>query len=197
MPFSWFGDSHKEHSSSSTLSFSQGGQDIAIELSQEKTRNKSRIVIDDSYHSKPSCDLSGLVTEPNLSGRSHTLTFSSDETVEDEPSATGKQNQWHNRPISEWTTQQVCHWLMGMNMDQYISEFTTRNVDGQQLMLLDSEKLKALGVSSQNDRSTIKKKIKDIKKTQEKLEKQKEKFQKKEKEVRRTGKLVATVESSC
>ncbi|XP_015676015.1 neurabin-1 isoform X1 [Protobothrops mucrosquamatus] len=197
MPFSWFGDSHKEHSSSSTLSFSQGGQDIAIEQSQEKTRSKSRIFIDDSYHSKPSCDLSGLVAEPNLSGRSHTLTFSSDETIDDEPSATGKQNQWHNRPISEWTTQQVCHWLMGMNMEQYISEFTSKNIDGQQLMLLDSEKLKALGVSSQNDRSTIKKKIKDIKKTQEKLEKQKEKFQKKEKEVRKTGKLVAAVESSC
>ncbi|XP_034283386.1 neurabin-1-like isoform X2 [Pantherophis guttatus] len=158
MPFSWFGDSHKEHSSSSTLSFSQGGQDIAIEQSQEKTRSK---------------------------------------TIDDEPSATGKQNQWHNRPISEWTTQQVCHWLMGMNMEQYISEFTTKNVDGQQLMLLDSEKLKALGVSSQNDRSTIKKKIKDIKKTQEKLEKQKEKFQKKEKEVRKTGKLVVAVESNC
>ncbi|XP_015676016.1 neurabin-1 isoform X2 [Protobothrops mucrosquamatus] len=158
MPFSWFGDSHKEHSSSSTLSFSQGGQDIAIEQSQEKTRSK---------------------------------------TIDDEPSATGKQNQWHNRPISEWTTQQVCHWLMGMNMEQYISEFTSKNIDGQQLMLLDSEKLKALGVSSQNDRSTIKKKIKDIKKTQEKLEKQKEKFQKKEKEVRKTGKLVAAVESSC
>ncbi|NXV79357.1 NEB1 protein, partial [Atlantisia rogersi] len=39
----------------------------------------SRIVIDDTYHSKPSCELSGLVTEPNLSGRSHTLTFSSNE----------------------------------------------------------------------------------------------------------------------
>ncbi|XP_053215455.1 neurabin-2-like isoform X3 [Podarcis raffonei] len=95
MPFSWFGDSHKEHSSSSTLSFSQGGHDVALEQSQEKNRNK------------------------------------------------------------------------------------------------------ALGVSSQNDRSTIKKKIKDIKKAQEKLEKQKEKFQKKEKEVRRTGRVVATVESSC
>ncbi|XP_063174228.1 neurabin-1-like [Candoia aspera] len=158
MPFSWFGDSHKEHSSSSTLSFSQGGQDIATEQSQEKTRSK---------------------------------------IIDDEPSAAGKQNQWHNRPISEWTTQQVCHWLMGMNMEQYISEFTAKNVDGQQLMLLDSEKLKVLGVSSQNDRSTIKKKIKDIKKTQEKIEKQKEKFQKKEKEVRRTGKLVAAVESNC
>lgn len=40
MPFSWFGDSHKEHSSSSTLSFSQGGHDVALEQSQEKNRNK-------------------------------------------------------------------------------------------------------------------------------------------------------------
>ncbi|NXH85959.1 NEB1 protein, partial [Edolisoma coerulescens] len=106
----------------------------------------SRIVIDDTYHSKPSCELSGLVTEPNLSGRSHTLTFSSDEVsfkaLDDEFTTTGKQNQWHSRPISEWTTQQVCHWLMGMNMEQYITEFTAMNVDGQQLMQLDSEKLK-------------------------------------------------------
>nr|XP_060635129.1 neurabin-1-like isoform X1 [Anolis sagrei ordinatus] len=197
MPFSWFGDSHKEHSSSSTLSFSQSGHDVVLEQSQEKNRNKSRVVIDDSYHSKPSCDLSGLVTEPNLSGRSHTLAFSSNETSDEEPSTTGKQNQWHSRPISEWTNQQVCHWLMGMNMEQYIAEFTVKNIDGHQLMLLDSDKLKALGVSSQNDRSTIKKKIKDIKKAQEKMEKQKEKCQKKEKEVRRTGKVIATAESNC
>lgn len=56
---------------------------------------------------------------------------------------------------------------------------------------------KALGVSSQNDRSTIKKKIKDIRKTQEKLEKQKEKFQRKEREVRKTGRVVTSLESSC
>ncbi|XP_027534346.1 neurabin-1-like isoform X1 [Neopelma chrysocephalum] len=197
MPFSWFGDSHKEPPvSSSSLHVTQSGQD-GCEHGQEKNRTKSRIVIDDTYHSKPSCELSGLVTEPNLSGRSHTLTFSSNEALDDEFATTGKQNQWHSRPISEWTTQQVCHWLMGMNMEQYITEFTAMNVDGQQLMQLDSEKLKALGVSSQNDRSTIKKKIKDIRKTQEKLEKQKEKVQKKEKEVRKTGRVVATLESSC
>ncbi|XP_071417919.1 neurabin-2-like isoform X1 [Pithys albifrons albifrons] len=197
MPFSWFGDSHKEPPiSSSSLHVTQSGQD-GCEHSQEKNRSKSRIVIDDTYHSKPSCELSGLVTEPNLSGRSHTLTFSSNEALDDEFATTGKQNQWHSRPISEWTTQQVCHWLMGMNMEQYIAEFTAMNVDGQQLMQLDSEKLKALGVSSQNDRSTIKKKIKDIRKTQEKLEKQKEKVQKKEREVRKTGRVVATLESSC
>ncbi|XP_036242240.1 neurabin-1-like isoform X1 [Molothrus ater] len=197
MPFSWFGDSHKEPQvSSSGLQVTQSGQD-GCEHGQDKNRSKSRIVIDDTYHSKPSCELSGLVTEPNLSGRSHTLTFSSNEALDDEFTTTGKQNQWHSRPISEWTTQQVCHWLMGMNMEQYITEFTAMNVDGQQLMQLDSEKLKALGVTSQNDRSTIKKKIKDIRKTQEKLEKQKEKVQKKEKEVRKTGRVVATLESSC
>ncbi|KAM6260897.1 neurabin-1-like isoform 1-T1 [Spheniscus humboldti] len=196
MPFSWFGDSHKEPQiSSSSLHVTQCGQD-SCEHGQEKNRSKSRIVIDDTYHSKPSCELSGLVTEPNLSGRSHTLTFSSNEALDDE-FTTGKQNQWHSRPISEWTTQQVCHWLMGMNMEQYITEFTAMNINGQQLMQLDSEKLKALGVSSQNDRSTIKKKIKDIRKTQEKLEKQKEKVQKKEREVRKTGRVVATLESSC
>ncbi|XP_061236423.1 neurabin-1-like isoform X3 [Neopsephotus bourkii] len=158
MPFSWFGDSHKESQiSSSSSHFAQSGQD-SCEHGQEKNKNKA---------------------------------------LDDEFATTGKQNQWHSRPISEWTTQQVCHWLMGMNMEQYITEFTAMNVDGQQLMQLDSEKLKALGVSSQNDRSTIKKKIKDIRKTQEKLEKQKEKFQKKEREVRKTGRVVTTLESSC
>ncbi|XP_066410069.1 neurabin-2-like isoform X2 [Molothrus aeneus] len=158
MPFSWFGDSHKEPQvSSSGLQVTQSGQD-SCEHGQDKNRSKA---------------------------------------LDDEFTTTGKQNQWHSRPISEWTTQQVCHWLMGMNMEQYITEFTAMNVDGQQLMQLDSEKLKALGVTSQNDRSTIKKKIKDIRKTQEKLEKQKEKVQKKEKEVRKTGRVVATLESSC
>ncbi|NXC37709.1 NEB1 protein, partial [Penelope pileata] len=113
---------------------------------QQTANLQSRIVIDDTYHSKPSCELSGLVTEPNLSGRSHTLTFSSNEVsfkaLDDEFTTTGKQNQWHSRPISEWTTQQVCHWLMGMNMEQYIKEFTAMNIDGQQLMQLDSDKLK-------------------------------------------------------
>lgn len=52
----------------------------------------------------------------------------------------------------------------------------------------------ALGVSSQSDRSTIKKKLKELRKAQEKLEKQREK---KEKEVRRSGKLPVSNDSVC
>ncbi|KAM4561182.1 neurabin-1 isoform 3-T3 [Fundulus diaphanus] len=115
-------------------------------------------------------------------------------TLDDEPVPVGKEYQWQNRPISEWTNQQVCHWLMGMNMDQYTPEFTAKGIDGQQLLHLDSDKLKALGVSSQSDRSTIKKKLKDMRKTQEKLEKQREK---KEKEGRRSGRLPVPGDSIC
>ncbi|KAM3917473.1 neurabin-1-like isoform 2-T2 [Leptodactylus fuscus] len=155
MPFSWFGESHKESAYSGSLSFpSPEPLD-----EQERARLKA---------------------------------------LDDDVTPTGKQNQWHSRPVSDWSTQQVCHWLMGMNMEQYIEEFTAKNVDGQQLMLLDSDRLKALGVSSQTDRATIKKKIKEIKKAQEKLEKQKEK---KREAQRRSGgsggKVVTTVESSC
>ncbi|XP_077304138.1 neurabin-1-like isoform X3 [Lithobates pipiens] len=194
MPFSWFGESHKESASSGSLNFPHSGSEPSAD--QERSRNKSRIVIDDSYSYSPCSDLSGLVAEPSLSGRSHTFTFSSNEALDEDATTSGKQNQWHSRPVSDWSAQQVCHWLMGMNMEQYITEFTAKNIDGQQLMLLDSDRLKALGVASQTDRATIKKKIKEIKKSQEKLEKLKEKSSKKEVQ-RRTGKVAATVESSC
>lgn len=157
MPFSWFGESHKESAYSGSLSFPSS--DPLDE--QERARLKA---------------------------------------LDDDVTPSGKQNQWHSRPVSDWSAQQVCHWLMGMNMEQYIEEFTAKNIDGQQLMLLDSDRLKALGVSSQTDRATIKKKIKEIKKAQEKLEKQKEKCSKKEAQRRSGGvggKVVATVDSSC
>uniref|UniRef100_A0A7N6FIE3 Neurabin-1 n=1 Tax=Anabas testudineus TaxID=64144 RepID=A0A7N6FIE3_ANATE len=213
MPFSWFGDKEKDRDrdrepSSSSSSLPYATTETSSEQSQER-KNKTNLswsslfsrsldlsfsVIDDSNAGSPSSDISGLVAEPNLSGRSHTLIFSSSETLDDDPVATGKEYQWQNRAVSEWTNQQVCHWLMGMNMDQYTPEFTAKGVDGQQLLFLDSDKLKALGVSSQSDRSTIKKKLKDMRKAQEKMDKQREK---REKEVRRSGKLPVSNDSVC
>lgn len=64
------------------------------------------------------------------------------QTLDDEPAPVTRQYLWQNRPLSEWTNQQVCHWLMGMNMDQYIAEFTAKSVDGKRLADLDSSKLK-------------------------------------------------------
>lgn len=49
----------------------------------------------------------------------------------------------------------------------------------------------ALGVSSQSDRASIKKRVKDMRKALEKMEKQREK------EARRSGKLAASGDTQC
>lgn len=36
----------------------------------------------------------------------------------------------------------MCLWLIAMNMEQYTSDFAARDVNGTQLLNMDSEKLK-------------------------------------------------------
>uniref|UniRef100_A0A7N8YMM8 SAM domain-containing protein n=1 Tax=Mastacembelus armatus TaxID=205130 RepID=A0A7N8YMM8_9TELE len=122
--------------------------------------------------------------ESSSSRSSHpyqTLSQSSDEPC-DEPSCL----------VSSWTTQQVCQWLRGLNMEQYVPEFSARDIDGEQLLQMDGNKLKGLGVLSSSDRNTLKRRIKDIqsaaekeRKALDKLEKQKEKQRRKDQEQRR------------
>ncbi|XP_070777605.1 neurabin-1 [Enoplosus armatus] len=146
-----------------------------------------------SASSSSSVEISGLLSEAKMSGRSHTLVLSSDESldmIDDEILDEGqlpKQYQWQNCSITEWTSQQVARWLMGLNLEHHIPEFTAQNIDGEQLLLLESAELKALGVTSSQDRALIKKKIKDLKvlmekakRNREKVEKQREKLQKRE-----------------
>lgn len=70
------------------------------------------------------------------------LSLVSCQTLDDDPVPSNNNNQWQSRPILEWNSQQVCLWLVAMNMEQYAPEFTARGVDGTQLLNLDSEKLK-------------------------------------------------------
>lgn len=153
------------------------------EKGKEKEREKER--------SASSCSLPRTPSDGYMEDRTNT-------TLDDGPAP--KQYMWQNRPLSEWTNQQVCHWLMGMNMEQYIAEFTAKGVDGQHLLCMDSSKLKELGVSSQRDRSTIKRRLKDMKKAQEKLEKQqvkKEKERGREKEAMNKSGQPTKFESAC
>ncbi|XP_047461259.1 neurabin-1 isoform X3 [Mugil cephalus] len=138
-----------------------------------------------SASSSSSVEISGLLGEAKMLGRAHAPVLSSDEILDE--AQLSKQYQWQNRSITEWTSQQVARWLMGLNLEHHIPEFTAKNVDGEQLLQLDSTELKALGVTSSQDRALIKKKIKDLKvlmekakKNQEKVEKQREKLRKRE-----------------
>uniref|UniRef100_A0A8C5HTD5 Neurabin-1 n=1 Tax=Gouania willdenowi TaxID=441366 RepID=A0A8C5HTD5_GOUWI len=96
-----------------------------------------------------------------------------------------KQNQLQRSSFTDWTSQQVAHWLAGLNLEHHIPEFTAKNIDGEQLLQLESSELKALGITSSLERALIKKKIKDLKvlvekakRNQEKVERQREKLRK-------------------
>ncbi|XP_040116405.1 neurabin-1 isoform X12 [Oryx dammah] len=150
---------------------------------------------DFSPSSTSSADLSGLGAEPKTPGLSQSLALSSDESldmIDDEILDDGqspKHSQYPNRAVHEWSVQQVSHWLMSLNLEQYVSEFSAQNITGEQLLQLDGNKLKALGMTSSQDRAVVKKKLKEMKvslekarKAQEKMEKQREKLRRKEQE---------------
>ncbi|XP_039913100.1 neurabin-1 isoform X3 [Hirundo rustica] len=150
---------------------------------------------DFSPSSTSSADLSGLGAEPKTPGFSHSLALSSDESldmIDDEILDDGqspKHSQCQSRAVHEWSVQQVSHWLMSLNLEQYVSEFSAQHINGEHLLQLDGSKLKALGMTSSQDRAIIKRKLKEMKaslekarKAQEKMEKQREKLRKKEQE---------------
>lgn len=99
------------------------------------------------------------------------------------------QNQIHSGPINEWSVEHVCHWLAANDFEKYSAAFREKNLTGSQLLLLDSSKMKALGISTSKDRDTLKKKIKEVKVNAEREKKLQEKERKlKEKEQKRMSK---------
>ncbi|XP_028345821.1 neurabin-1 isoform X5 [Physeter macrocephalus] len=169
---------------------------------------------DFSPSSTSSADLSGLGAEPRTPGLSRSLVLSSDESldmIDDEILDDGqspKHSQCLNRAVHEWSVQQVSHWLVSLNLEQYVSEFSAQNITGEQLLQLDGNKLKALGMTSSQDRAVVKKKLKEMKvslekarKAQEKIEKQREKLRRKEQEQvqrksKKTEKMAAATEGA-
>ncbi|KAJ8364678.1 hypothetical protein SKAU_G00135090 [Synaphobranchus kaupii] len=176
VPFSWFSDSARGSASScSTPSFSPKG--ASQSYSPRKSSSQESTLSDEVCPRSPRIS-SGSAEESRSSHPYKTLSQSSDELL-DEPVCL----------VSTWSTQQVCQWLKGLNMEQYIPEFTARDIDGEQLLQMDGSKLKGLGVSNTSDRSTLKRRLKDMhaaaekeRKAQDKLEKQKEKQRKKDQE---------------
>ncbi|XP_063098610.1 neurabin-1 isoform X3 [Cavia porcellus] len=197
MPFSWFNESRKgSYSFRNPPSPTSPFQPSPETLISDKTRSKNFTFNDDfSPSSTSSADLSGLGAETKTPGLSQSLVLSSDESldmIDDEILDDGqspKHSQYQSRAVHEWSVQQVSHWLMSLNLEQYVSEFSAQNITGEQLLQLDGNKLKALGIVSSQDRAVVKKKLKEMKmslekarKAQEKMEKQREKLRRKEQE---------------
>ncbi|KFP99069.1 Neurabin-1, partial [Haliaeetus albicilla] len=210
VPFTWYGESGKGSNSSSNLPSPTSSTEPSSENISPAKKGKQISLLDAhvrsfahsnssfspqnftfnddfSPSSTSSADLSGLGAEPKTPGFSHSLALSSDEILDDGQSP--KHSQCQSRAVQEWSVQQVSHWLMSLNLEQYVSEFSAQNINGEHLLQLDGSKLKALGMTSSQDRAIIKKKLKEMKaslekarKAQEKMEKQREKLRKKEQE---------------
>ncbi|MBZ3871312.1 Neurabin-1 [Sciurus carolinensis] len=203
MPFSWFNESRKGSYSFRNLPSPTSPLQPSPEIISDKTGSKNFTFNDDfSPSSTSSADLSGLGAEPKTPGLSQSLALSSDEILDDGQSP--KHSQCQSRAVHEWSVQQVSHWLMSLNLEQYVSEFSAQNITGEQLLQLDGNKLKALGMASSQDRAVVKKKLKEMKmslekarKAQEKMEKQREKLRRKEQEQmqrksKKTEKMTST-----
>ncbi|XP_071822440.1 uncharacterized protein [Apostichopus japonicus] len=67
-----------------------------------------------------------------------------------------------DRPVEEWNTTHVSQWLMGSNLEQYITLFTAEGVNGPVLMQIETAQLKQFGIPL-NDQKIFKKKLKDLK----------------------------------
>ncbi|XDA75459.1 hypothetical protein R6Z07F_005623 [Ovis aries] len=208
LPFSWFNESRKGYYSFRNLPSSASPLQPSPEaLISDKKGSKNFAFSDDfSPSSTSSADLSGLGAEPKTPGLSQSLVLSSDEILDDGQSP--KHSQYPNRAVHEWSVQQVSHWLLSLNLEQYVSEFSAQNITGEQLLQLDGNKLKALGMTSSQDRAVVKKKLKEMKvslekarKAQEKMEKQREKLRRKEQEQmqrksKKTEKMAAATEGA-
>ncbi|GIY93507.1 neurabin-2 [Caerostris extrusa] len=83
-----------------------------------------------------------------------------------------------SEPAHQWSAEQVALWLQSLGFDHHVPQFLDSDVTGQILLQIDSSRLKALGVLSSAERSTIKKKVKEMRIYLEKLQKSFEKEQK-------------------
>ncbi|PNF27804.1 hypothetical protein B7P43_G09208, partial [Cryptotermes secundus] len=92
---------------------------------------------------------------------------------------------WQSAPVSEWSKEQVCQWLLALGLEQHIPKFLELQVGGSALLQLESRDFKQLGVNG-DDKNRLKRKLKELKvqvekekRQQEKERKEKERLQKK------------------
>jgi len=69
----------------------------------------------------------------------------------------------------------VCQWLLAVGMDAYIGILMSEAISGHDLLNMDNNALKDLGVANKDDREKIRKKLKELKSHNDKEKKEIEK----------------------
>ncbi|XP_046662676.1 neurabin-1-like [Homalodisca vitripennis] len=98
-------------------------------------------------------------------------------TVSDKKSSS---HIWHTAPVTDWSKEQVCQWLLALGLEQHIPRFLEQGVAGTTLLALESRDLKSLGLGGE-DKHRLKRKLKELRVQVEKERRQHDK-ERKEKE---------------
>lgn len=144
-------------------------------LNNNNNNNNQQVLNNNNLLAGPK--LRELTNEPSMTSAPLSLSAANEDHFKTAPDSQApyQTDEWHEKPVSEWTTHQVSTWLLALGLDQYISKFEDRNVNGQSLINLDSTVLKGLGVLNSNDRNLLKKKIRELRVEMEKERKLNEK----------------------
>ncbi|XP_052122674.1 serine-rich adhesin for platelets isoform X2 [Frankliniella occidentalis] len=96
---------------------------------------------------------------------------------------------WQNVPVTEWSKEQVCQWLLALKLESCIPRFLEQGIGGAALLQLESKDFKSFGIGSE-DKTRLKRKIKDLRLAAERERKLTEKEKKeRERQVRKAEKL--------
>lgn len=131
----------------------------------------------------PSSLSSGSVSPAGLSPARHDVSWTpphpSDLSLSSSSICSNKTSShfWQSAPVSEWSKEQVCQWLLALGLEQHISKFLEHQVGGMALLQLDSRDFKILGVNG-DDKNRLKRKLKELKVQVDKEKRQQEKERK-------------------
>ncbi|KAK7865837.1 hypothetical protein R5R35_001290 [Gryllus longicercus] len=102
----------------------------------------------------------------------------------------GTSHFWQSAPVTEWSKEQVCQWLLALSLEQHIPKFLEQQIGGPALLQLESRDLKQLGVVGE-DKNRLKRKLKELRVQVEKERRQLEKERKEKERLQRKAEKLA------
>uniref|UniRef100_A0A1B6DTA3 Neurabin-1 n=1 Tax=Clastoptera arizonana TaxID=38151 RepID=A0A1B6DTA3_9HEMI len=97
---------------------------------------------------------------------------------------------WHTAPVTDWSKEQVCQWLLALGLEQHIPRFLEQQVTGTTLLGLESKDLKTLGIAGE-DKTRLKRKLKELRVQVEKERRQHDKERKEKERLQKKAEKLA------
>jgi len=74
-----------------------------------------------------------------------------------------QEDTWNNKPLEEWSLEDILQWLKDKNLTQYCNSFKENDIDGPNLLELNETDLKDLGITSIGHRKVFMRHLNEVK----------------------------------